>query len=70
MLNVLEGELVRKGIAKENISLSTLSEAFGEELGGRINALIEKLQLALYAPSAVGSKEEWLNEFNALWEQL
>ena len=70
MLNVLEGELVRKGIAKENISLSTLNEAFGDALGGRINALIEKLQLALYAPSAVGSKEEWLNEFNALWEQL
>jgi hypothetical protein len=70
MLNALEVELVRKGIAKENISLFTLNEVLGAVLGTQLNTLIEKLQLALYAPSAKGSNEEWLNEFNALWEQL
>jgi hypothetical protein len=70
MLNALEEELVRKGIAKENISLFALNEVLGTALGTQVNTLIEKLQLALYAPSATGSNEEWLNEFNALWEQL
>jgi hypothetical protein len=70
MLNALEGALVQRGIAKEHISLSTLKEVLGPEVGGRTNALIERLQLALYAPNATGSNEEWLNEFNALWEQL
>ena len=70
MLNALEVELVRRGIAKENISLFALNEVLGTALGTQVNTLIEKLQLALYAPSATGSNEEWLNEFNALWEQL
>jgi hypothetical protein len=70
MLNALEVELVRKGIAKENISLFALNEVLGTPLGTEVNTLIEKLQLALYAPSMSGSNEEWLNEFNALWEQL
>jgi hypothetical protein len=70
MLNALEVELVRKGIAKENISLIALNEVLGTTLGTEVNTLIEKLQLALYAPSMRGSNEEWLNEFNALWEQL
>lgn len=70
MLNALEGALVRRGIAKEHISLSALQEVLGPELAAQTIDLIERLQLALYAPNAVGSKEEWLNEFNALWEQL
>lgn len=70
MLNALEVALVRRGIAKENISLFALNEVLGTALGTQVNALIEKLQLALYAPNATGSNEEWLNEFNALWEQL
>jgi len=70
MLNALEEALVRKGIAKENISLTVLNEAFGTASGGRINALVEQLQLALYAPNTMVSNDEWLNEFNALWEQL
>jgi len=70
MLNALEEALVHKGIAKENISLTVLNEAFGTASGGRINALVEQLQLALYAPNTMVSNDEWLNEFNALWEQL
>ena len=70
MLNALEEALVRKGIAKENISLTVLNEAFGTASGNRINALVEQLQLALDAPNTMVSNDEWLNEFNALWEQL
>jgi hypothetical protein len=33
MLNALEEALVRKGIAKENISLTVLNEAFGTASG-------------------------------------
>lgn len=70
MLNAIEFALVKKGLNLESVRVSVLEEPFGKELAEQIIAIIEKCNMAQYAPSSVSDDSNNLKTFVDVWEQI
>jgi len=70
LFNTLEAQLLSQGLGKEHIKLATLQQTFGEERGAQLHALLERCQMAEYAPGAVGDDQWFMDEFKTVWEWM
>lgn len=70
MLNSLEERFLELGIAKENTSLEEITQLLGDVHGLAVHQLIERCQIAQYAPSASSGDHELLTEFTRLWNNI
>lgn len=70
MLNSLEERFLELGIAKENTSLEEITQLLGDLHGPAVHQLIERCQIAQYAPSVSSGDQELLTEFTRLWNNI
>jgi len=70
LFNTLEGQLVLRGLDKENIKLDALKSAYGDERGTEIHVLLERCLMAEFAPSAVGDDAWFIDQFKKVWEWM
>ncbi|MEY2963571.1 MAG: hypothetical protein RL754_832 [Bacteroidota bacterium] len=70
MLNAVEQRIMERGIAREAISSDALEMYYGEERTKAIRSLMERCQLAQYAPISIGSTQQLETDFKALWKTL
>ncbi|NDD35584.1 MAG: protein BatD, partial [Flavobacteriia bacterium] len=70
LFNTLEAQLLSQGLDKEHIKLATLQQTFGEERGAQLHGLLERCQMAEYAPGAVGDDQWFMDEFKTVWEWM
>ena len=70
LFNTLEAQLLSQGLDKEHIKLATLGQTFGEARGAQLHALLERCQMAEYAPGAVGDDQWFMDEFKTVWEWM
>lgn len=70
LFNILEERLVAIGIDKEQISLNTFEKQFGKAESRQLQQLLERCQMAEYAPGTVGDDRWFIEEFKSVWEWI
>ena len=70
MLNAIEEALLERGVAREDITDALLQKELGESVGSKTYALIQRCQMAQYAPSSEGDTNNIWNEFKAIWDLI
>ena len=70
LFNTLEAQLLSQGLDKEHIKLATLGQTFGEDRGAQLHGLLERCQMAEYAPGAVRDDQWFIDEFKTVWEWM
>lgn len=70
LFNTLEGQLVLRGLDKENIKLDALKSAYGDDRGTEIHVLLERCLMAEFAPSTVGDDTWFIDQFKKVWEWM
>ena len=70
MLNSLEERFLELGISKEDTSLIEITQLLGDVHGPAVHQLIERCQIAQYAPNAFSGDRELLTEFKRLWNNI
>ncbi|MEJ6565818.1 MAG: hypothetical protein QNL40_00520, partial [Flavobacteriales bacterium] len=70
MLNSLEERFLELGISKEDTSLTEITQLLGDVHGPAVHQLIERCQIAQYAPNAFSGDRELLTEFKRLWNNI
>lgn len=70
LFNTLEARLLSRGLDKEHINLASLQQTYGENKGVQLNTLLERCQMAEYAPGGVGDDQWFIGEFKTVWEWM
>lgn len=70
LFNTLEGQLVLRGLDKENIKLDALKSAYGDDRGTEIHVLLERCLMAEFAPSTVSDDAWFIDQFKKVWEWM
>jgi hypothetical protein len=70
LFNTLEARLLSRGLGKEHINLASLQQTYGENKGVQLNTLLERCQMAEYAPGGVGDDQWFIGEFKTVWEWM
>ena len=70
LFNTLEAQLLSQGLDKEHIKLAALQQTFGEAQGAQLHGLLERCQIAEYAPGAEGDDQWFIDEFKTVWEWM
>ena len=70
LFNTLEAQLLSRGLDKEHIKLATLQQSFGGDKGAQLHTLLERCQMAEYAPGGVSDDQWFIDEFKTVWEWM
>lgn len=70
MINALEERLIMGGMHREEMHAAQLVERYGEELGRGIHSILERCQMAQYAPFTIGSTQQLQSDFDRIWKAL